>query len=163
VHEMVSSAKHEESRRSPSDAGTSSGQYSEPITLAIWGDPVVARALTLLLGSSGFETKILSGSSSDNLQDLKGIELLILTPTPNLESEDRKAFLASVSDVLESTKILILELATLSKETREGKTQGDLWYTVPWPCKIQMLQQWIETALAERERGGIEAGRAPSP
>ncbi len=160
---MVSFAKNGESRRSHSDAGTSSGQYSEPIALAIWGDPIVARALTLLLGSSGFDTKILSSSSSNNLQALKGVNLLILTPTLNLGSEDREAFLASISDVLETAKIPVLELATPSEEAREGKTRGGLWYTVPWPCNLQKLQQWIETALAERERGGIEVGRPTSP
>ena len=164
---MVSSAKHGESPRSHSDAGTSSGQYSEPIALAIWGDPwgdlVVARALTLLLGSSGFDTKILSGSSSNNLQALKGVNLLLLTPTLNLGFEDREAFLASISDVLENTKIPVLELATPSEEALEGKTRCGLWYTVPWPCNLQKLQQWIETAVAERERGGREVGHPSSP
>ncbi len=128
MHEMVSTAKHGESPRSHSDAGTSSGQYSEPIALAIWGNPwgdlVVARALTLLLGSSGFDTKILSGSSSNNLQALKGVNLLLLTPTLNLGSEDREAFLASISDVLENTKIPVLELATPSEEAQKEEREA---------------------------------------
>jgi hypothetical protein len=157
---MISSAKHGETQRSHSDPATPSGHYSEPIALAIWGDQVVAGALTLLLGSSGFDTKILSGSSSNNLQTLKGVNLLLLTPTLNLGSEDREAFLASISDVLETTKIPVLELATPSEEAREGRTRGGLWYTVPWPCNLQKLQQWIETALVEC--GGIEVGRATS-
>ena len=128
-------------------------QGTDPITLAIWGEPVVAQALALLLRTSGYGTRILSESSLSNPESVEGVKLLLLIPTLNLSSEERKAFLALLSDVRESTKIPVLELVALPEETREGETQeGDtrdeLWYRLPWPCKIERLEQWIEATLA---------------
>jgi hypothetical protein len=42
-----------------------------------------------------------------------------------------------------------LELTILpSRETREGKALNESsWHEVPWPCRINELEQWIETAL----------------
>jgi hypothetical protein len=101
-----------------------------------------------LLRSSGYDTRILSGSSLDNLKVVKGVKLLLLTPTLNLRSEQRKAFLASLSNVREITKIPVLELVSLSGETREVETQDELWYRLPWPFRTEKLEQWIEATLA---------------
>jgi hypothetical protein len=129
------------------DKGTSS-QGTDPSTLAIWGDPVAAQALALLLRGSGYGTRILSKSSLNNPKAVKGVKLLLLTPTLNLRSEERKAFLASLSDVRQITKIPVLELVPVSGETREGETRDELWYSLPWPCRTEQLEQGIEAVLA---------------
>src|SRR5918995_2475132 len=129
-----------------SDKGTSS-QGTDPGTLAIWGDPVVAQALALLLRGSGYDTRILSESSLNNPKAVKGVKLLLLTPTLNPRSEERKAFLASLSDVRQITKIPVLELVPLSGEMREGETRDELWYRLPWPCRTEQLEQGIEAVL----------------
>ena len=134
-----------------SDKGTSS-QGTDPGTLAIWGDPVVAQALALLLRGSGYGTRILSESSLNNPKAVKGVKLLLLTPTLNPRSEERKAFLASLSDVRQITKIPVLELVPLSGEMREGETRDELWYRLPWPCRTEKLEQWIEATLAPLPR-----------
>jgi hypothetical protein len=123
-------------------------QGTDPTTLAIWGEPVVAQALALLLRTSGYDTRILSESSLSNPESVQGVKLLLLIPTLNLRSEERKAFLALLSDVRESTKIPVLELVALPEETREVETLDELWYRTPWPCKIERLEQWIEATLA---------------
>ena len=123
-------------------------QGTDPITLAIWGEPVVAQALALLLRTSGYGTRILSESSLSNPESVEGVKLLLLIPTLNLRSEERKDFLALLSDVRESTKIPVLELVALPEETGEGGTRDELWYRPPWPCKIESLEQWIEATLA---------------
>jgi len=119
-----------------------------PNNIAVWGDPVIAKALALLLRSSGYDTRVLSDSSLDNPKVVKGVELLLLTPTLNSKSEQRKAFLASLSNVREITKIPVLELVSYPGETREGETQDELWYRLPWPCRTEKLNQWIEATLA---------------
>jgi hypothetical protein len=145
---MKSSARHGGGRiNHSSDEGTSS-QGTDPDTLAICGDPVVAQALALLLRGSGYGTRILSESSLNNPKAVKGVKLLLLTPTLNLRSEERKAFLASLSDVRQITKIPVLELVPLSRETREGETRDELWYRLPWPCRIEQLERGIEAVLA---------------
>jgi hypothetical protein len=90
----------------------------------------------------------LSESSLNNPKAVKGVKLLLLTPTLNPRSEDRKAFLASLSDVRQITKIPVLELVSLSGETREGETRDELWYSLPWPCRTEQLEQGIEAVLA---------------
>ena len=146
---MKSSAQHRGGRinHHSSDEGTSS-QGTDPGTLAIWGDPVAAQALALLLRGSGYGTRILSESSLNNPKVVKGVKLLLLTPTLNPRSEERKAFLASLSDVRQITKIPVLELVSLSGETREGETRDELWYSLPWPCRTEQLEQGIEAVLA---------------
>jgi hypothetical protein len=105
----------------------------------------------VLLRSSGYDTRILSDSSLDN-KVVKDVKLLLLTPTLNLRSKKRKAFLASLSNVCEITKIPVLELVPLAGETREGETRDELWYRLPWPCRAKKLEQWIEAALAPLPR-----------
>jgi len=136
------------SRINPSKDEETSDQGTDPITLAISGDPIVAQALALLLRSSGHDTRILSESSLSNPKVVKGVKLLLLTPTLNSKSEQRKAFLASLSNVREITKIPVLELVSYPGETREGETQDELWYRLPWPCRTEKLNQWIEATLA---------------
>jgi len=154
---MKSSARYREawvtiSQINPSSDEGASDQGTDLITIAIWGDPVVAQALALLLRSSGYDTRILSDSSLSNPKVVKGVKLLLLTPTLTLRSEQRKAFLASLSDVREITKIPVLELVSLPGETREGETRDELWYRLPWPCKTEKLEQWIEATLAPLPR-----------
>ena|SRR5215204_1854562 len=154
---MKSSASHREGWGDPSQINTSkdegiSDQGTDPITIAIWGDPIVAQALALLLRSSGYDTRILSDSSLDNPKVVKGVNLLLLTPTLNLRSKQRKAFLASLSNVREITKIPVLELVSFPGETREGETRDALWYRLPWPYRTEKLEQWIEATLAPLPR-----------
>jgi hypothetical protein len=131
-------------------AEEASCQRSNPSTLAIWGDPVVAQALALLLRCSGYDTRSLTSPSFNKPKAVEAVKLLLLTPTPNLGGpEHRKAFLASLSGVLEMSKTPVLELITHFGESREGEALDDLWYTVPWPCRTKILEQRIEAALAE--------------
>ena len=83
---------------------------------------------------------------------MKGVELLLLTPTLTVRSKQRKAFLASLSNVREITKIPVLELVSFPGETREGETRDALWYRLPWPYRTEKLEQWIEATLAPLPR-----------
>jgi hypothetical protein len=120
------------------------------IALSILGDPVVGRALMLLLRGSGYEAKFLPSSSLLSQQlPLKGSDLLLLTPTPELSAERREALVASLEEGTKSAKMPVLELATPpSQETLKGGMEGERWHYVPWPCGIEELERWIEAVLS---------------
>jgi hypothetical protein len=129
-----------------------SRRKSDLITLAIWGDGVVGRTLVLLLRSSGYEARFLPASSS-SLQppSLEEIDLLVLTPTPVLSTERRKAFLSSLRDAPEVATIPVLELVELGASSEEpperGRARSESWHAVPWPCKIEELERRITLAV----------------
>ena len=104
----------------------------------------------LLLRGSGYEAKLLPASPllSQHLS-LHGSDLLVLTLTPELSSEDREALVASVEEETSSLEMQVLELATpLSQETPKGGKKGERWHYVPWPSGIQELQRWIEAVMS---------------
>lgn len=78
---------------------------------------------------------------------------MVLTPTPKLSTKQRAISLASLSEVLETAKIPVLELTTLSEDTQDGGARDEAWYPVLWPCAIDKLEQQIEAALAEKSLG----------
>ena len=124
---------------------------SSPIALTVWGDSIVGQALVLLLRGADYEANFLPASLSDKPLSLKGSQLLVLTPTPQLSTGKRDTLLASFFRSTPSAAgIPVLELTiSPSKEAREGQTPNESsWYEVPWPCRINELGQWIETALS---------------
>jgi hypothetical protein len=118
------------------------------IALTILGDPVVGRALMLLLRGSGYEARYVPASSLSQHLPLKGSDLLLLTPTPELSVERREALVASLEEGTRSTKMPVLELATPLQETPKGGLEGERWHNVPWPCSIEELEGSIESALS---------------
>jgi hypothetical protein len=117
------------------------------IALTILGDPVVGRALMLLLRGSGYEAKFVPTSSSSQHLPLNGSDLVLLTPTPELSSERRKALVASLRERTRSAKLPVLELATPFQETPIGEIEGERWHYVPWPCSLEELERWTKSAL----------------
>jgi hypothetical protein len=119
------------------------------IALTILGDPVVGRALMLLLRGSGYEAKFVPASSLSQHLPLKGSDLVLLTPTPELSVERREALVALLRERTSSAKLQVLELATpLSQETPKGAMEGEWWHYVPWPCGIEELERSIEATLS---------------
>ena len=119
------------------------------IALTILGDPVVGRALMLLLRGSGYEAEFVPASSLSQHLWLKGSDVLLLIPTPELSSEDREALVASLEKGTRALKLPVLELATpSSQETPKEGTEGERWHYVPWPCRIEELEGSIEAALS---------------
>jgi hypothetical protein len=124
---------------------------SGPVALTVWGDPVVGRALVLLLRGAGYKVNFLPASLPGKPISLKGSQLLVLTPTPQLSTGKRDTLLASfLRSTPSAAEIPVLELTiSPSKETREEQAPNESsWHEVPWPCRINELEQWIETALS---------------
>jgi hypothetical protein len=114
-------------------------------TLGICGDPVVGRALTLLLRSSGYKVRYLLAQSFWEPQALKDVRLLVLTPTPQLTTERRNALVRSLKETSEAGKLPVLELET-PLEARREEVGKESWHMVPWPCRTGDLEWWIEAA-----------------
>jgi hypothetical protein len=118
-------------------------------TLAICGDPVVGRALTLLLRGSGYNARFLPTTS---LGALKDVQLLVLTPTPELSTKRHNALLAALKEATEPVEMPVLVLVTPYEERLEEEAWDKLWYRVPWPCRTGELEWWVEAALPRHYR-----------
>jgi hypothetical protein len=122
------------------------------ITLAICGDGLVGRILVLLLRSSGHEARLLPAApSSLEPPSLEGIDLLVLTPTPELGTKRREALLSSLRDTPEAATIPVLELVESGAFSEEppdgGGARSESWHAVPWPCRIEELERRIALAV----------------
>jgi hypothetical protein len=128
------------------------------VVLTVWGDSIVGWALVLLLRGSGYQTTFLPALPSGEPLLLEGTQLLVLTPTPQLSTNQREALLVSLRETPESAAIPVLELRVPSEETQEeGGLRDDSWHHVPWPCRLEELEQRIEAALWQhlRPKGGV--------
>src|SRR5215210_8465046 len=90
-------------------------------TLGICGNPIVGRALTLLLRGSGYKVRFLLTQSFEEPQALKNVQLLVLTPTPQLSTERRNALVTSLKETSEAGKLPVLELVVTPLEARQKK------------------------------------------
>ena len=118
------------------------------IVVTICGDPVVGRALTLLLRSCLYEARFQPVSSLSEPGALEGVGLLLLTPTWDLDAEGRAALMASLRDASAAAAAPILELASSTGGSRNGVAPLRPEHTVPWPCTTEELERRIEAALA---------------
>jgi hypothetical protein len=132
---------------------------SGPIALSRWGDPLVDNALVLLLRGSGYDVRILPASSLNEPRALEGIRLLLLTPPGStLSPLQREGLLTALRDTMRDARIPVLELTTSSTKTREEARDAS-WHMVPWPCRIEELEQRIEAASMEKSlRGPSKTG-----
>src|ERR671912_12242 len=94
----------------------SNKRASGPSGIVISGDPFESRILELLLRNSGYQAKYLPISSLNGPGALKDGQLLVLTPTRALTTEDRMALLATLKEVSRDVGLIIMELITLSEE-----------------------------------------------
>ena len=121
--------------------------------LAICGDPVVGRALALLLRSRLYEVRFLPVSSLSEPGALEGVRLMLITPTWDLDPERRAALLASLRGASAAAHAPILELTSTSGETRNGEARFRPEHTVPWPCTTEELERRIQAALLAAPEG----------
>jgi hypothetical protein len=120
--------------------------------LGVCGDPVVSRALVLILRGFDYDARLVSISSLSDCESLEGIRLLLLTPMPELSSERCKTLIASLADTGDTRMLPTVELVGGSVETQEGGAVEGFEYFVPWPCRTEDLAQRIESILHSHRR-----------
>ena len=125
---------------------------SPATVLGVCGDPVVSRALVLILRGLDYNARFVSISSLSDSESLEGIRLLLLTPMPELSSERCKTLIASFADTGDTRRLPTLELVGASVEAQGGGAVEGSEYFVPWPCRTENLAQRIESILHSRRR-----------
>jgi hypothetical protein len=116
-------------------------------TLAVCGDPIVSRALVLLLRGLSYDTRFLPVSSLSEPEVLESVQLLLFAPTPELSTEHRNALLASLKDTPGAEEVPVLELVAASEEVQEGEARKGSEYVLSWPCRAEELKRRIQAIL----------------
>jgi DNA-binding response OmpR family regulator len=118
------------------------------------GDPLVGRALELLLRGADYEVWLLEEPDKSRVEDLlHGVDVVILDRS--LSDGRREDFMGGLASTLETATIPVL---SLSQGSEGEPTEGDR--VVPWPCKIEDLVREIEAARSEAGSGEqIEGSR----
>jgi hypothetical protein len=129
------------------------------VPLGICGEPVVGRALALLLQSPRYNTRFVSVSSSGEVASLEGIRLVLLAPTPGLSVERREALLATLGDATAVADIPMLELTAFPEQAERRHAQ------MLWPCSAEQLERCISAVLLAKPCEGDrrEGSRPVSP
>ncbi len=109
--------------------------------IVVSGDPVVGRALELLLRSVGYGARFATADSLDEPSLLDGVRLLLFF-TVGLSPERREAAMSLVESTPGTAGIPILNLVSSLDGVQAGAK--DL---VLWPCLVEELRRQIEAAL----------------
>ena len=120
------------------------------------GDPLVGRALELLLKGAGYEVRLLAEPDAIRMEDLlHGVDVLMLDRS--LTNGRREDILGALATTLETATIPVLSLSPGSEATSDEEDR-----VVPWPCKIEDLVREIEAARREAGSGEPVEG-SPTP
>jgi hypothetical protein len=122
----------------PAAAGT--------VFVAVCGDPVVGRALVLLLQGPRYDVRFVPASSLGEPGALEGVGVVLLTPTWELNGEGRDALLTALKGAPGAAEAPILEL-TSSNGTRIGEVRVGPEHTVSWPCSTEEVERRIQASL----------------
>jgi hypothetical protein len=130
------------------EVGTQASDRSAAVTVAVCGDPVVGRALALVLQPARYEARFVPVIASGEPEPLGDAQVVVLVPTPGLNVRQRAALVGAVRE--REPSIPVLELVACWRRTEPGCR------TVPWPCSTEELQQRIEDALCAAAGDGGE-------
>ena len=114
--------------------------------MAILSDnPLVGRALELLLESAGYEVHLLEAPVALEAEgSLEGVDVVLLGR--GLGDGRREDLLSALASTLETATIPILSFSPHPKGARAEEDR-----LVPWPCRIEDLAREIEAALEAAE------------
>jgi hypothetical protein len=104
------------------------------------GDPVVGRALALLLRTCGYGVRYANRRSLEELRTFREIQLWLLAPGWDYAS--REIAIEMAGSMPAEGKGSVLEIGLPC----DGSSIRAECY-VPWPCRTESLKQRIDTAL----------------
>ena len=122
---------------------------SAQATLAVCGDPIICRALVLLLRGPDYDVKYLPIASLGAPGALAGVQVLLLAL--ERDATHRGALLDGLKEATDATKIHVLEL-TAAHDSRPEWPRGYVRSNrgVPWPCSTEELKQHIGQTLSNK-------------
>lgn len=107
---------------------------------------MAGRALALLLQGVDYGAKFVSAAALNANNPLDEVELVLLTPTPELSSDRREAFLNTLREASSTDGVPILKLTSGADRTQGGSSGGE--YLLSWPCSREKLLKNVEVILA---------------
>jgi DNA-binding response OmpR family regulator len=119
------------------------------------GNPLVGRVLELLLGSAGYEVRLLEEPEAFEVADLlAGVDVLLLDR--GVSDERREDFLGAMASKLETATIPVLALSPGPEGALAAEDR-----LVPWPGRVEDLAREIDAVLlATRGREPAEEASA---
>ena len=121
------------------DVGNGPSDRPVSATVAICGDPVVGRALALVLQPARYEARFVPVLATGEPGSLGDAQVVVLAPTPGLTAGQREVLVGTIRERLAGVPVLEL----VACWTEQGHDAG----AVPWPCRTEELEQRIEDAL----------------
>lgn len=116
----------------------------ELVVAVVSANAVVGRALELLLRSTQFSVRLLTGSSLDKPGSLDGVQLVLLGP--GLGSERRQTLMGLISSGPSEARIPVLELVDSVRAAQQVEDR----HFVSWPCRAEDLKREIMATLLAR-------------
>ncbi len=129
-------------------SGGTQGPTAPATVIIVNGDPIVGRALELLLKIADYRTKYVAADTLGRIGTLAGVRVLLLGPGWGAES--REAVIKAVDGAPGPAEIVILELG----EPSDGSPVEPERY-VPWPCRTEDLARRINAVLGGEPQADI--------
>jgi hypothetical protein len=133
--------------------------YPSSISVAVCGDPVICRALVLLLRDPNYNVRFVPASSTAEPGSFVGVQVVLLALEPGIER--RRAVLGTLQKAMDTARVSILELV-VSYERNLKQPHNEAWLghkVVPWPCGTDELKRHVQAALSNT----LALGRARWP
>lgn len=125
---------------------TTAALSTAAIRLAVCGDPVICRALVLILRSPAYDVRYVPVVSMGVPGALAGVQVVLLAPERDFEH--RRAILGLVEAAKGADKVHLLELNSTFEDNPElcgEHTWSDS--SISWPCSTEKLKRHIEAVL----------------
>ena len=119
------------------------------VSLVVCSDPVIGRALALVLRGSRYDARFLPLYPPGESGSLEGVQLLLLGPAPRLSAGRREALSTLLKHEAAAAGVTVLELVPASERDARGRSGR----RVTWPCSAEQLMQRIEEALSPEPEG----------
>lgn len=104
------------------------------------GDPIVGRALEMLLRTAGYVARYVFDGPSEALGSLEGVRVVLLGP--GWDAESHEALIKALGGAPGLSSMTILQLGDPSDGARVEPGRH-----VPWPCRAEDLTRRIDDAL----------------
>jgi hypothetical protein len=117
--------------------------------LAVYGDPIVCRALVLLLKGPNYDVRHLPAASLGLAGTLDGVHILLLALERGTEC--RRSIFELLDSATDADGVHVLELTSALEGSSEQRRQHDhADRKISWPCSTEQLKRRIDTTLAGR-------------
>ena len=131
-------------------SGESAGTEDPATVLICYGDPIVGRALELLLRNAVYAAKYVTGDYLERSGASRGMRVLLLDT--GWDAQSRAGAVGAASSTANRRNISILELGESFDDTKSGPESH-----VPWPYRTEDLTRRIDASVPAEPRADVGA------